>query len=139
MKTNNFELKKLKFHEDMSEETPCFSADLYENGKLVAHVSNDGHGGNNNVYPANGLTYKDVEHLTSFRIDCEIMELAEHINFVNKHQTKNFVLRKGKDFFTVKFQKPITLLKKYGNYKFWVKSEKEKFKKEGFEVLNTNL
>lgn len=49
MKTKNFELKKLKFHEDMSEETPCFSADLYENGKLVAHASNDGHGGPNNV------------------------------------------------------------------------------------------
>ena len=77
----NLSLKKLKFHEDMSEETPCFSADLYDGGKLIAHVSNRGHGGCNNVIPAKGLSYKDVAHLDNLDTDCDIMGLAEELNF----------------------------------------------------------
>lgn len=40
-----FSLKNLKVHDDMSEETTCFSADLVCNGTVIAHCSNDGHGG----------------------------------------------------------------------------------------------
>ena len=39
------ELKKISFNERMSEETNCFIADLYINGKKVGYVKNDGHGG----------------------------------------------------------------------------------------------
>ena len=40
-----FSLKNLKVHNDMSDETTCFSADLVCNGKVIAHCSNDGRGG----------------------------------------------------------------------------------------------
>ena len=39
------ELKKISFNERMSEETNCFVADLYINGKKVGYVKNDGRGG----------------------------------------------------------------------------------------------
>jgi len=39
------ELKKISFNERMSEETSCFVADLYINGKKVGYCKNDGHGG----------------------------------------------------------------------------------------------
>jgi hypothetical protein len=39
------ELKKISFNERMSEETNCFVADLYINGKKVGYAKNDGHGG----------------------------------------------------------------------------------------------
>jgi len=39
------ELKKISFNERMSEETNCFVADLYINGKKVGYVKNEGHGG----------------------------------------------------------------------------------------------
>ena len=39
------ELKKISFNERMSEETNCFVADLYINGKNVGECRNDGHGG----------------------------------------------------------------------------------------------
>jgi hypothetical protein len=39
------ELKNLKIHKDMSEETLCFSATLYVDGKKAANVQNNGHGG----------------------------------------------------------------------------------------------
>jgi hypothetical protein len=44
------ELKNLKVHDDMSEETLCFSATLYVDGKKVATVKNEGHGGSNFYY-----------------------------------------------------------------------------------------
>jgi len=39
------ELKKIEFSERMSEETNCFIADLYINGKKAGYVKNDGQGG----------------------------------------------------------------------------------------------
>jgi len=41
------ELKAVKYHADMSEETDCFSANLYLNGKKVCEVRNQGQGGPN--------------------------------------------------------------------------------------------
>jgi hypothetical protein len=39
------EIRKISFYERMSEETNCFVADLYINGKKVGICKNDGHGG----------------------------------------------------------------------------------------------
>lgn len=41
----NFEVKNVKVIESMSEETLCFEASLYVDGKKVGHASNHGHGG----------------------------------------------------------------------------------------------
>ena len=137
-------LKKLKFHEDMSEETPCFSADLYEDGILVAYVKNSGRGGCNDIYAVEGKSYKDIAHLTDLDTDCDIMQLAEDMNFAKINQTKGFVLKKfdvkkGSTYYTSKFPKPISKLKKVRNYTSWLEIELEQYKEKGFEVLNTNL
>ena len=39
------ELKNVKFYESMSEETNCFQADLFIDGKKIAYVKNTGQGG----------------------------------------------------------------------------------------------
>jgi hypothetical protein len=44
----NIELRKVKYHEDMSDETNCFSAEVWTDGRLLARVSNQGCGGSNN-------------------------------------------------------------------------------------------
>jgi hypothetical protein len=141
VKNLNLSLKNLKFHEDMSEETPCFSADLYEDGKLIAHVKNSGHGGCNSVYPANGLKYDDIKHLYDMDTDCYIMELAEELNFVKKNQGKNFVLKKGGRHYTLKMPKgkSVAQIKKSPNYKEWVKRQIENIEADGYTVMNTNL
>lgn len=41
----NISLRKIKYWERLSEETPCFQAVLCLDGKPVAHVKNDGKGG----------------------------------------------------------------------------------------------
>lgn len=40
-----YDLRKLKVCDFASQETLCFEAELVKDGKLVAHVSNEGHGG----------------------------------------------------------------------------------------------
>lgn len=70
-------LKKFKFFPSLSEETNCFTADLYINGKLVGTTSNRGYGGNTDIHHANseGLTLisqadKYFKSLPPKRVDC---------------------------------------------------------------------
>lgn len=46
----NITLKNLKIHNDMSQETPCFSATIYADGKSAGKVWNEGCGGCNNYH-----------------------------------------------------------------------------------------
>ena len=48
------ELKNVKVNEAFSEETTCFIADVFINGKKVAHAKNDGRGGCTDYYPYEG-------------------------------------------------------------------------------------
>lgn len=48
----NIELKKLKIHEDMSEETTAFTAEVWSDGQLVAYAKNTGQGGETDFTPA---------------------------------------------------------------------------------------
>lgn len=48
------ELKSIQHNRQMSEETPCYSANLYWKGVHVGIVSNRGHGGPDEVYAAGG-------------------------------------------------------------------------------------
>jgi len=43
------EIKKFKHYAGMSEETEAFTGELYVDGKFLAHVKNDGHGGCNHM------------------------------------------------------------------------------------------
>ena len=44
------ELKAVKVHHDMSEETLCFSANLYVDGKKICEISNRGCGGSHEYF-----------------------------------------------------------------------------------------
>ena len=86
-----FSLKNLKVHGGMSDETTCFSADLYCNNKKVAFCKNDGHGGSTDVYPYNtglnyGLYVNAKEHITRVRDEEYEKEMDE---FAKMHGCKN--------------------------------------------------
>ena len=49
----NLEMKAIKFSEWASEETYCYQANVYLDGKPFAMVSNDGHGGCDRDYSHN--------------------------------------------------------------------------------------
>jgi len=137
----NITLKNLKVLESLSEETLCFSADLYENGKLIAYVSNRGNGGCNHIHPAEGLTYKDVAHIDNLDTECDILTLAEEMNTIKKKQSKNFILKLDNKIYTANTpqKQSFAKLKKYGNYASWLRVEIAKFEGLGYKVLNTNL
>lgn len=133
-------LKKLNVQEVLSEETLCFSADLYEDNKLVAHVSNSGHGGGNLVRPAEGLKYEDVAHLDTLDVECDILELAEEMNIVKKNQGRKLILKKDGKIYLQRFKGfTISQLKKSGKGKMFLDDEIEKATLLGYEILNTNV
>lgn len=135
----NISVKNVKVNEELSEETICFSADLYEDGKLVAHISNRGIGGSNEVYPAKGLTYKDVAKFDNLDAECEIFDLVIERDFITKNQTKAFVLKKDGKYFYLKNKTSFAKLKKLPKYDNWLKIQLNKLEMEGYTVLNTNL
>ena len=57
----NLELKNIKVHIGLSEETYAYTASLYCDGRKIANVKNDGHGGPDYQHPAKGFTYDDIK------------------------------------------------------------------------------
>ena len=68
-------LRKVKVYDELSEETICFTAELYAGGKMVAKVKNDGRGGSTDVYFVDGWN-SDVAK--------EIVQLAKNNPIVYK-------------------------------------------------------
>lgn len=59
----NIELRKITYSKALSDETNAYTADLYLDGKLLAHVMNAGHGGCDSQHPAKGRTYDEIKAL----------------------------------------------------------------------------
>tara|TARA_Y100000004_G_C8870256_1_gene392989 strand:+ start:53 stop:520 length:468 start_codon:yes stop_codon:yes gene_type:complete len=96
------QVKNVKIHMDMSEETLCFSASVYMNGKRVGTASNRGHGGCNDysdrldrredinewLEEAN-LVWADGDEVTFEKLDFVIGELVE--DFDRQSQIKRWM------------------------------------------------
>lgn len=136
-------LKSVKFHEDMSEETGCFSAILVEDGVCVAHVTNNGQGGSNSYsHYGSDRSINLYNRYGGIDADCHIMGLAEDWNSATKYQNKGLVLKMGDVISTVGFGTGLTigkLKKKYPPYPTWIKEQVKKWEGKGYTVLNRNL
>lgn len=73
----NIEIKNVKHSEFASQETHCFQATIYLDGKRFAQVENDGHGGCDNVYPIPGAKLKGKEWRD--KLDAVEAELGKEI------------------------------------------------------------
>lgn len=60
MENTRITLAKLKVAKFMSEETLCFEADVFFDGKLVGRAHNDGHGGCTSVHAVRGGAHNEV-------------------------------------------------------------------------------
>lgn len=80
------ELKSVKFSEAFSEETNCFTADLFANGKKIAYVKNDGHGGCTfyNAYPLMATKLVEAEQyaLSLPEINCGEFSIKSNLEHV---------------------------------------------------------
>lgn len=61
------ELKKVDLHERLSEETPCYCAQLFIDGKHFADLRNDGHGGPDYIDPPKGVSPNDAAFNASLK------------------------------------------------------------------------
>ena len=91
-----FSLKNLKVHNDMSDETTCFSADLVCNGKVIAYCKNDGQGGMTNVCcvvddPAHDLYVDVVRALSTIRDEEYEKAVHERLKQYGWYDGKPFV------------------------------------------------
>ena len=60
------QLKKVKVYDELSEETICFTAELYADGKKVATVKNDGRGGCTDVYFTDGFRSEVAQQVIQY-------------------------------------------------------------------------
>ncbi len=60
------QLKKIKIYDELSEETICFTAELYADGKKVATVENDGRGGSTDVYFTEGWRSESAQRVIQY-------------------------------------------------------------------------
>ena len=75
------ELKNVKFYESMSEETNCFQADLFIEGKKIAEVKNQGQGGPTDY---SILDFKNIKILHSAEAYCKSLpkeKISEDFEF----------------------------------------------------------
>ena len=73
------ELKNITYYKQGSQETPCYNADVYINGKKAIHVSNNGCGGSDSQYMHEPFTFKDLMEVQDYlhkksKIDHEPLE-----------------------------------------------------------------
>ena len=68
MQINKLELKNIKYFASGSEETPCYNADIFINGKKAFHVTNNGCGGCDNQYVHEPFIIKDLMDLQDYLV-----------------------------------------------------------------------
>lgn len=102
------EVKNIKTNMAFSEETICFKADVYVNGKKVMYAENDGHGGMTSIHPygiENRKVYQDAEeYLRSIETDeyskkYPLEYLVDDVidDYVNERERKKFIAKRNKD------------------------------------------
>jgi len=132
-------LKKVKYFDEMSEETPCFVAELYDKGVHMATVKNDGHGGSNMLYPVKGKTYSDIAKYDNFEVEADIFGMVYDYDTVTKYQNKCLVIKKDDVIKLVGFNQSVTKLKKTPQGVTALYNAKQKYISDGYQVLNRNL
>jgi len=60
------ELKNITYYKQGSEETPCYNAIVYVDGKKMISVGNDGHGGSDRQHSYGDYSWNDIEKVNSW-------------------------------------------------------------------------
>lgn len=134
----NYTLKKVKFFDEMSEETPCFKAEIWENGKHIADVKNDGQGGCNDIYVHVKENRAEI-YDKYMKLEYEIIERANEIEQIKRLQRNSIVLKKDGKIYKSRYPMPIGKLKKHSQFSIWKLKTFNDYMNDGYEILNTNL
>ncbi|CAH0354500.1 hypothetical protein [Sphingobium sp. CECT 9361] len=111
------ELRKLRIIKALSEETPCYTAEIWIDGTLAFHASNRGHGGADNYRQVGAITEAEVNswlsvnrptrsfHGMSFEPDLEneiarLMDEAEHLGLLRRRRRTNVITIEDGEVYT---------------------------------------
>lgn len=84
------ELKAIKYAAFASQETSCYSAKIYKDGKQWALVQNDGHGGPDHLSPV-GRPYNDPDFWSEVKqVERDLAMTHEGIMYQNKYGSDTY-------------------------------------------------
>jgi len=84
----NVELRKVMYHEGMSDETFCFEAEIWMDGVKLADARNRGTGGSNEYYPVGGYRNPNWK---SFHEYCKSQPHHHDSEYVDQYVNSLFV------------------------------------------------
>lgn len=96
------ELKKIEHNERLSEETDCFSANLYIEGKLAGIASNAGHGGNTNYYGTSETGWELIRKAEEY---CKTLPSEKHGDFKIKIDLEYYIDKLLSQYLRARFKK----------------------------------
>ncbi len=111
------ELHKLRIIKALSEETPCYTAEIWIDGALAFHASNRSHGGADDYRQVSAITEAEVNswlrvnrptrsfHGMSFEPDLEheiarLMDEAEHLGLLRRRKRTNVITIEDGEVYT---------------------------------------
>ncbi|CUS43653.1 hypothetical protein J2X47_003693 [Sphingomonas sp. BE270] len=111
------ELHKLRIIKALSEETPCYTAEIWIDGALAFHASNRGHGGADDYRQVSAITEAEVNswlrvnrptrsfHGMSFEPDLEheiarLMDEVEHLGLLRRRKRTNVITIEDGEVYT---------------------------------------
>ena len=167
------ELKQIKYSDWASEETSCFQANIYLNGKKVGFCNNDGKGGCTSYNRVPNVDYKVIQEMEEYckglppitykssLIDKDIVidmclehylddlfydylkakDKAKFDKKIAKEMIKSIVIGNDNEYRTIGFKLPLQeMWENYpDHFKLTLKNKLEKYKEQGYRLLNTNI
>lgn len=111
------ELRTLRIIKALSEETPCYTAEIWIDGTLAFHAGNRGHGGADDYRQVGAITEAEVNswlranrptrsfHGMSFEPDLEheiarLMDEAEHLGLLRRRRRTNVIMIEDGEVYT---------------------------------------
>lgn len=103
------QLRNLKVHDDISEETVCFSATIVMDGRVVGYVQNDGKGGCNSYHFEPGMQEVFDAAVEKYKANCKpefefelddqmVDEVMEETSNERDMKTKTLFKHKGQTY-----------------------------------------
>jgi len=156
LKNMKIELKNFRFYDKLTEETYCFTANLYVNGIKCGTAENRGYGGETDYCHEGTEKSKELlrqaeeycveKNLTNYideLVEILVRKKEDEVNArkLNKAMQKAILIGDDKIYREIGFKMPLREMweKHPAYFKQTIKEKLEIYKDKGYRLLNTNI